>query len=225
MPAIVAEQVSKSYRYTSVLHDVSFSVEPGQCFVLFGANGAGKTTLLRILTTIQRPSGGRFFIAGFDGVTQRQDVRDNIFLVTHGSHLYDELSGAENLRFALGLRGMHPDAAASSEALARVGLDRFADLKARYYSSGMKKRLAFAKAMLIRPKVLFLDEPYAALDEKAMDMINGFIHELMAEGGAVLMCSHNRHKSSAVASRAGVLRRGVMGEVGVAELRGDDEIL
>lgn len=223
--AVVVDRISKSYRYNAVLHDVSFNVEPGQCYVLFGANGAGKTTLLRILATIQRPSGGRFLVAGFDGVAQRQDVRDNIFLITHGSHLYDELSGLENLRFGLGLRGIHLDPKACGEALERVGLSRFMELKVRYYSSGMKKRLAFAKAMLIRPKVLFLDEPYAALDENAMDMINDFVRELTGEGGAVLMVSHNRLKSSTVASHAGVLRQGGLQEIEASELAGCDELL
>jgi heme ABC exporter ATP-binding subunit CcmA len=225
MSVVFAEGLSKSYRHTMVLRDVNLNIAAGECFVLFGANGAGKTTLLRVLATIQRPSGGRFSINGFDGVSQRQEVRGNIFLVTHGSHLYDELDGLENLRFALGLRGLRPSHREFDGALERVGLAAFADLKTRYYSSGMKKRLAFAKAMLIRPRVLLLDEPYAALDEAAMDTINGFISELTRDGGAVLMSSHNRHKSARVAHRAGVLRQGVMMEIGAGELTGHDELL
>ncbi|MDP2829590.1 MAG: heme ABC exporter ATP-binding protein CcmA [Sulfuricellaceae bacterium] len=225
MPAIVVENLEKNYRHSCVLRDVCLNVEAGQCYVLFGANGAGKTTLLRILATIQRPSRGRFVMAGFDGVAQRDEVRQNLFLVTHGSHLYDELTGRENLRFALGLRGLHWDAQAGQSVLERVGLSGFDAMKVRHYSSGMKKRLAFAKAMLVSPPVLLLDEPYAALDERAMDMINQFVSGLTAEGKTVLMVSHNRHRSAQVAHRAGVLRRGGIDEISLDHLAGADELL
>lgn len=225
MQTIAVERLEKNFRYSCVLRDVSLSLEAGHCYVLFGANGAGKTTLLRILATIQRPSGGHFSVAGFDGVKERDEVRRNLFLVTHGSHLYDELSGLENLRFALGLRGLKWDDAAGVSTLQRVGLAPFAAMKTRHYSSGMKKRLSFAKAMLIRPPVLLLDEPYAALDENAMEMINGFVGELTGEGKTVLMVSHNRHRSAQVAHRAGVLRRGGITEISLEQLAGPDELL
>lgn len=225
MPAIAVERLEKKFGYSSVLRGVSLGIEAGQCYVLFGANGAGKTTLLRILATIQRPSSGRFAIDGSDGVKERDEVRQKLFLITHGSHLYDELSGLENLHFALGLRGLPWDEATGKNMLERVGLGPFAAMKTRYYSSGMKKRLSFAKAMLIRPAVLLLDEPYAALDESAMEMINGFVCELASEGKTVLMVSHNRHRSSQVAHRAGVLRQGGIEEISLQQLAGPDELL
>lgn len=225
MTSIAVDRLEKNFSYSCVLRDVSLSVEAGQCYVLFGANGAGKTTLLRILATIQRPSGGLFAINGFNGVRERDEVRRSLFLVTHGSHLYDELSGWENLRFAIGLRGLEWDETEGKRVLERVGLMSFSGMKTRHYSSGMKKRLAFAKAMLIRPPVLLLDEPYAALDEKAMEMINGFVAELTGEGGTVLMVSHNRHRSAQVAHRAGILRRGGIDEVTLDHLAGADELL
>ncbi len=225
MPAIAIERLEKKFGYSSVLRGVSLGVEAGQCYVLFGANGAGKTTLLRILATLQRPSRGWFAIDGCDGVKERDEVRRKLFLITHGSHLYDELSGLENLHFSIGLRGLHWDQKAGESMLERVGLESFATMKTRYYSSGMKKRLSFAKAMLIRPQVLLLDEPYAALDEKAMDMINGFVGELIGEGKTVLMVSHNRHRSAQVAHRAGVMRHGGIEEISLQQLAGPDELL
>lgn len=225
MSAIAIERLEKKFGYSSVLRGVSLGVEPGQCFVLFGANGAGKTTLLRILATIQRPSSGQFFIDGCNGIDERDEARRKLFLITHGSHLYDELSGIENLHFALGLRGLHWNHAMGLNMLERVGLGPFATMKTRNYSSGMKKRLAFAKAMLIRPPVLLLDEPYAALDENAMEMINSFVGELTGEGRTVLMVSHNRHRSVQVAHRAGVLRHGGIEEISLQQLAGPDELL
>jgi heme ABC exporter ATP-binding subunit CcmA len=223
-PAISAEHLSKDFHHSAVLRDVTFSVGAGECFALFGANGAGKTTLLRILATIQRPSGGKFFLGGHDGMKQREEARRLLFLIAHGSHHYDELSAAENLDFALRLRGLMPGAEDCGAVLERVGLARFADAKVRTFSSGMKKRLAFAKAMLIRPPVLLLDEPYAALDETGMETVNAFIKERAEAGGAVFMTTHNRQMTAQVANRVGVMARGRIDEIGVDGMLKRDEL-
>ncbi len=222
---IAAEGISREFRHAAVLRDVSLSIQAGECFALFGANGAGKTTLLRILATLLRPSAGRFFLGGADGVDQRDAARRQFFLIAHGSHHYDELTAFENLGFSLRLRGLAHDADACTAALARVGLGAFADVRVRVFSSGMKKRLAFARAMLLRPAILFLDEPYAALDEDGMALVNRFLDEHCARGGAALMTSHNRALSAQVAHRAGIMRGGRVHEAGLAELRGRDELL
>ena len=223
-PAISAEHLSKDYHHAPVLRDVNVSVNAGECFALFGANGAGKTTLLRILATLQRPTGGHFVLGGHDGVKAREDARRLLFLIGHGSHHYDELSAAENLSFALKLRGLALAGGDAAVALERVGLGRFAEARVRTFSSGMKKRLAFAKAMLIRPAILLLDEPYAALDERAMEMVNGFIRERMDSGGAVFMTTHNRQLTAQVASRVGVMEKGCINETGVADILERDEL-
>lgn len=222
--AVAVEHLAKNYHHAAVLRDVTFSINAGECFALFGANGAGKTTLLRILATIQRPSGGRFFLAGMDGVGQRDKARRLFSLIAHGSHHYDELTALENIEFTLRLRGLEQDGDACLAALERVGLKAFAGTAVRVFSSGMKKRLAFAKAMLIRPAILLLDEPYAALDENGMAMVNVFIAEHTARGGVVLMSTHNRHMTAQVASRVGVMERGCVSEMTVAEMLGCDEL-
>jgi len=104
-------------------------------------------------------------------------------------------------------------------ALDRVAIGAFADMKVRYYSAGMKKRLAVARAMLIRPKVLLLDEPYTSLDEAGVAMLNDYIRERLKDGGAVLMTSHDRHKSAEVAHRAAVLDRGTLRECSIEHVR------
>ena len=221
---IAAEHLAKDYHHAAVLRDVTLRVDAGECFALFGANGAGKTTLLRILATIQRPSSGRFLLGGMDGVSQRDAARRLFSLVAHGSHHYDELTARENIHFSLRLRGLEQDGDACRAALERVGLQAFADIKVRVFSSGMKKRLAFAKAMLARTDILLLDEPYAALDENGMAMINAFIAEHTARGGTVFMTTHNRHMTAQVASRIGVMERGRVNEITVAEMLECDEL-
>lgn len=216
--AIRSVQLGKSYHYYQVLKEVSFEVAEGECYALLGPNGAGKTTLLKVLATLQRPTLGRFEVLGYDGVQERMKVRALLHLVGHGSYLYDELNAVENIRFAMALYGKTPADREIKLALDRVGIGAFADLRTRAYSMGMKKRLAVAKAILLRPKVLLLDEPYASLDENGMKMVNQFIHELTQQGGAVLFTTHDRLRSAEVAHRAGVLNRGELQEIAVRDL-------
>ncbi len=223
MAAIRGIQLSKSYHHYQVLKEISLEVASGDCYVLIGPNGAGKTTLLRILATLQRPSSGRFEIMGHDGIKEKDKIREALLLVAHGSYLYDELNAEENIRFALGLRGIHPIDREIKIALDRVGIGAFKDLKTRYFSMGMKRRLSIAKAILIRPKVLLLDEPYSSLDEGGMTMVNSYIREITQQGAAVLLTTHNRVKSAEVADRAGVLRRGELKEIGMKDLTAADE--
>ena len=224
MAAIRGIQLSKSYHHYQVLKEISLEVAGGDCYVLIGPNGAGKTTLLRILATLQRPSSGRFEIMGHDGVEEKDRIREVLLLVAHGSHLYDELNAEENIRFALGLRGMHPTDREIKVSLDHVGIGAFKDLKTRYFSMGMKRRLSIAKAILIRPKVLLLDEPYSSLDEGGMQMVNGYIREITQQGAAVLLTTHNRVKSAEVAHRAGVLVQGKLKEIGMKDLTAKDEL-
>jgi heme exporter protein A len=221
MNAIRAVELAKGYGHYRVFEHVSFTLAAGECLALFGPNGAGKTTLLRVLATLSRPSSGQFEIDGHDGLRHRDAVRNSLLLLAHGSHLYDELDAMENLRFALALRGLDPTGRDVKAALDRVGIGAFADLKTRYYSAGMKKRLTIAKSILVRPKVLLMDEPYTSLDESGMGLVNEYLRTLTKEGAAVLMTTHDRARSAEVAHRAGVLDKGRWCELPVDRLNRD----
>ncbi len=216
--AIRAEAISQSYRHYQVLQEVSFELSAGSCYALFGPNGAGKTTLLKILATLQRPSAGRFEILGRDGVADRTAVREELFFLAHGSHLYDDLNAVEKLRFALVLPGLSPLDREIKAVLDRVGIGAFAELRTRFFSAGMKKRLAIAKSLLAQPRVLLMDEAYASLDEKGMALVNLLIRDSRQRGATVLLSSHDRAKAAEVADRAGVLRQGRLHEIPVKEL-------
>lgn len=216
--AIRGIALSKSFRHFQVLKAISIEIEAGECYALFGPNGAGKTTLLRIFATLHRPSGGRFEILGMDGKQERAKVRESIYLIGHGSYLYDDLSVKENIQFATGIRGWNPTDLEIKKALDQVGIGRFSNLRSRYLSAGMKKRLSIAKALLIRPKVLFLDEGYASLDERGCAMMNDCIRAFTQNGSAVLMTSHEREKTAEVAHRVGVLNRSTLKEITVKEM-------
>ncbi len=218
MPAIRSIQLGKSYRHFPVLKEVSFEVEPGKCFALFGPNGSGKTTLLKILATLNKPSSGRFEIMGKDGFKERQTVRASLLLMAHGTYLYDDLSAMENIRFGLAMRDLSATDSDIRIVLDRVGIGAFSEFKIRQFSEGMKKRLSIARALLIRPKVLFMDEPYSSLDERGMDIMNRFIRENTRNGTTVFMTSHDRARAAEVADQAGVLRAGILHNLTTKEL-------
>jgi heme ABC exporter ATP-binding subunit CcmA len=218
LKAVQGFQISKGYHHFQVLREVSFEVEEGECFALFGPNGAGKTTLLKILSTLQRPTSGTFQMMGLDGVKDRDKVRNLFLLVGHGSYLYNELDALENINFSLALRGISRTDQEVKKALDRVDIGPFARFKVRAFSEGMKKRLAMAKTILVHPKVLLLDEPYSALDESGMGLVNQFMKDITEQGTAILMTTHNRTKTAEVAHRAACLQQGVMKEIAVQEL-------
>lgn len=222
--AIRGINLCKSYNYYEVLKNISFELSTGRCYALFGPNGSGKTTLLKILATLQRPSSGRFEILGRDGVTERMAARTRSYLIAHGSYLYDELNANENIRFSLGLRGLAPTPSEVKRVLDRVKIGAFAELKCRYYSEGMKKRMALAKAMLAQPTVLLMDEAYASLDEHGMTMVSDFIREMKQAGSAIFMTTHDRVKAAEVADQVGVLRRGELHHITIDELKTAHEL-
>jgi len=224
MNAIRGMSLSKSFQHYQVLKEISIEVAEGECYALFGPNGAGKTTLLRIFATLHRPSSGSFEIMGMDGKRERAKLRRLIYLIGHGSYLYDDLSVKENIQFAIGVRGWNPSDDEIKKALDQVGIGRFARLRSRYLSAGMKKRLSIAKALLIRPKVLFLDEGYASLDERGVAMMNECIRGFTKEGASVLMTTHDRGPTAEVADRVGVLNRSALAEMTVKEMVAADAL-
>ncbi|MFQ5579599.1 MAG: heme ABC exporter ATP-binding protein CcmA [Nitrospiria bacterium] len=224
MVAIRGIALSKSFHYHQVLSEISLEINEGECYALFGPNGAGKTTLLRIFATLHRPSSGRFEILGLDGFRERAKIREDLFMVSHGSYLYDDLSVVENLQFAIGIRGGKPTDHEIKRALDRVGIGAFGKLKSRHLSAGMKKRLSIAKALLIRPRILLLDEAYASLDERGVAMMNDCIREFTKGGAAILMTSHDRSRTAEVSHRVGVLQRSTLREITIEEMLAADAL-
>lgn len=222
MTAISCQDLSKSYGHYQVLQGINLTIQEGECFSLFGPNGAGKTTLLKILATLHRPSEGSYEILGLDGLKNKEEIRANIMFLGHGAHLYDDLDAKENLKFALALRGQTTTDHEMKQALDRVGIGAFAEMKVRNYSAGMKKRLALAKTMLAKPKVLLLDEPFTALDTAGTEIMREYIRERLSEQGAVMMSTHDHDKARPITTRAGMLRQGALKEISIEALNSDD---
>ena len=207
--AIDATGVARRFGTRWVLRGVSMQVRAGEAIGLLGANGSGKSTLLRIFGTLLRPSAGAARVFGHDVVGAADRVRTMLGFLAHTPGLYDDLTARENLRFAaamLGLEGAH-DAAAEA-ALDRVGLARASDERVRGFSAGMERRLAVARMLLARPRLLLLDEPYSNLDADGIAMMSEIISGVVGAGGAAVVVLHELAPAAGILDRTVTLREG-----------------
>jgi len=212
MSAVAAESVWKYFGDYPALRDVTFDVEPGSCLALLGRNGAGKTTLLKILAGLSRPSRGRVTIGGRD--TRDQQTRRRIGVLGHGIAVYDEFSAYENLRLFATLYGM-PDPRRTALAwLERTGLERVKDGLVREFSRGMRQRLAVARAFLHEPDVLLLDEPFTALDDRAIAVLQTMLAEARAGHRTIVLSTHQLREALELATHVALINRGRLGYFG-----------
>jgi heme ABC exporter ATP-binding subunit CcmA len=191
-----------------VLDGVDLDVAAGEAVALLGANGAGKTTLLKIVATLLRPTRGTAIVAGHDCVRQPEAVRAVLGVVAHGAHVYEDLTARENLVFWARMAGVASDADRLAAALADVDLERYADVRVRTFSAGMRRRLALASTTLRQSRVLLLDEPFAGLDQRARKWLEGRLEAFKAGGGALLMATHSFGRELGIADRLAVLAGG-----------------
>ena len=157
---------------------------------IFGPNGAGKTTTLRVLATLLTPGSGSIKVAGHDVREDPMPVRRAIGFISHNAMLYPDLTAEENLRFYADMYGVQDREARITGLLERLELSARRHDVVRTYSKGMRQRLAIARAILHRPRVLLLDEPHSGLDPRAVDILDGLLTEIRDEHTFV-MVTHN----------------------------------
>jgi ABC-2 type transport system ATP-binding protein len=182
-PAVEIDHISKRYGRTLALDDVTFDVQRGDVFALLGPNGAGKTTLLHILCTILRPDGGTARIGGVDVMKDPLGARRSLGVVFQEPSLDDRLTVAENLEFHGLVYGV-PKAlrrARIGEMLGLVELEKWRDTLVRALSSGMKRRLEIARALVHDSRILFLDEPTAGLDAQSRERMWEYLRNARGE--------------------------------------------
>jgi len=204
--ALEIEGVWKYYGDFPALRDVRLKVAPGSTLALLGRNGAGKTTLLRIVAGLSKPSRGSIKIQGAEA--REESTRRRIGVLGHGIALYDELSAVENLRLFGRLYGLPDPRKRADEMLERVGLSRVRDGLAREFSRGMRQRLAIGRAFLHDPEVLLLDEPFTALDDRAIAVLQAMIAEMRNRGRTIVMSTHQLREALELASHVALLQRG-----------------
>ena len=207
MNAIEAKHLSKAFGTRKAVDDVTFALPEGAFLSIFGPNGAGKTTLLRVLSTLDRPSGGEAFVSGADIKEHPDTVRERIGLISHQPMLYPDLTAEENLLLYAQLYGVEDAQGRVDQLLQAVGLaHRKLDLT-RTFSRGMTQRLSIARALVHDPAVVFLDEPYSGLDPHAVDIFDELI-EAQRDERTFGMVSHDLEKGFHTCTHALVLARG-----------------
>jgi ABC-2 type transport system ATP-binding protein len=232
-PAIVADELVKSYGEITALDGLSFTVPAGSVFGLLGPNGAGKSTTIKILTTLSKPTSGSASVAGLDVLRRPNDVRRAIGVVTQGSGTDPMATGRENLLLAGRIHGMRgrPVRSRVDELLERFGLAEAARRIVKTYSGGMQRKLDVAMGLVHRPAVLFLDEPTTGLDPQARAEMWGEIARLAAhERLTVMLTTHYLEEADHLAGRLLIVDRGRAVAQGSpdrlkSELRGDAVVI
>ncbi|HEV8536990.1 MAG TPA: ABC transporter ATP-binding protein [Candidatus Limnocylindria bacterium] len=196
----------KHYGAVRAVDGISFSAAEGEVFGLLGHNGAGKTTTIRVLTGRARPTGGSAAVLGHDVVRSRDHIRPVINLVFDEQNLYERMSGRENLRLFATLYGVQLTRA--DELLELVGLREAARRAVKTYSTGMKQRLLVARALINRPRVLFLDEPTRGLDPTSAREIRTIIARLASESVTIVLTTHYMEEADELCGRVAFLSQG-----------------
>jgi heme exporter protein A len=206
MSAVTIEGVWKFFGDYPALRDISFTVDGGACLALLGRNGAGKTTLLRILAGLSKAARGSVTILGKDA--RAEITRQKIGVLGHGIGVYEELSAYENLRLFARLYGIADPNKSAREWLERTGLDRVRDGLVREFSRGMRQRLAVARTFLHNPSLLLLDEPFTALDDRAIKVLQDLLKSALREGRTVIMSTHQLREALELATDVALINRG-----------------
>jgi ABC-2 type transport system ATP-binding protein len=204
---ISVERLTRVFDDRVAVRDVSLSVNAGEIVTLLGPNGAGKTTTMRMLAALILPTAGRVSITGIElSPATAGQARGRIGLLTEAPGLWERLSVRNNLLTYAGLQGVADARARVSAVLAQVDLaDRASDIAGKL-SKGLKQRVAIARALLHDPPVLLLDEPTSGLDPASARHVRDLIHDLRAQGRAVLVSTHNLAEAEELSDRIGILK-------------------
>jgi ABC-2 type transport system ATP-binding protein len=217
--AIETQDLQKSYGDVRALCGVDLSVPRGTVYGLLGPNGAGKTTAVRILTTLLPPTEGTARVEGLDVVADADELRSRIGLAGQYAAVDENLTGFENLEMVGRLyhRPRDEARARARELLERFELDDAADRMVKTYSGGMRRRLDLAAALVIRPPVLFLDEPTTGLDPRSRLGMWEVIERRRAAGTTVLLTTQYLDEADRLADRIAVIDHGVVIAEGTSE--------
>jgi ABC-2 type transport system ATP-binding protein len=207
---IEAEGLVKRFGSTVALDGVDFCVPAGAILGVLGPNGAGKTTAIRILTTLSRPDRGRASVAGFDVVEEPGEVRRRIGVAAQSTTLDELLTGRQNLVMVGQLSGLRRAEARrrAADLLERLELSDAGDRLTRTYSGGMRRRLDLGACMIMRPPVLFLDEPTTGLDPTSRLGVWDVIREMVGDGCTVLLTTQYLDEADQLADRIAVFDHG-----------------
>jgi ABC-2 type transport system ATP-binding protein len=210
LPALQVRGLVKGYEGRPAVDALDLDVPVGSCFGLVGPNGSGKSTTLRMVCGLVRPEAGHIVVAGHDPWADPVAARTKMGVVLDPLALFDRLSANETLRTLGELRGMPTDVVAerSAELLDVLDLTEVADRPIAGYSHGMRKKTALAAAVLHRPAVLLLDEPFEGVDPVSAISMRRMLDRVRAGGGTIVLSSHVMDLVERLCDHIGVIHRG-----------------
>lgn len=219
MESIRAESVVKSFGSTLALDGITLQIEPGELFFLLGASGCGKTTLLRCIAGLETPTGGSIFFGDRD-VTKMPPHKREAAMVFQSYALWPHLTVGQNIAFGLEERRVpRPEIKRRvEEALEMVQLPGYGDRSIDQMSGGQQQRVSLARALVVKPKCLLLDEPLSNLDAQLRVEMRREIRRIVKENGLTgIYVTHDQEEALAMADRMAVLTQGKIGQVGTPE--------
>lgn len=205
-PVIRLQRLGVRYGTLTAVDGLDLEVRRGELFGLLGPNGAGKSSTLRVLIGQRPPSEGRVTVLGRDVVHDWAEIKPQFGYVPDRENHFEEFTGRRNLSLFAGLYRVPAERV--DECLELVELSDAADVLVRGYSLGMRRKLLLARALLHRPRLLYLDEPTANLDVHSAAVVRRILRRLVAEGGTVLLTTHNMPEVEEICDRVAILCRG-----------------
>ncbi|SEM34572.1 ABC-2 type transport system ATP-binding protein [Stigmatella aurantiaca] len=207
-PVLDLQGLTKTYGAFTALSDVSLSIRPGEIFALLGPNGAGKTTLIGSVCGLVKKTSGSIRLFGQDLDQDPVRPRYDVGLVPQEINFDPFFSVAESLHIQMGFYGRPRDEARVDEVLTALNLHAKKDALTRALSGGMKRRLLIAKALVHRPKLVFLDEPTAGVDVELRRDLWTYVRRLASEGTTIVLTTHYLEEAEELADRVGVINEG-----------------
>lgn len=216
---VQAERLTKVFPPREAVRNCSLRIESRTIYGLLGPNGAGKTTLFKILSGLLRPTAGTALVLGKDVVTEREGILSGIGTIIETPVFYEHLSAADNLRIHLAY--MNRADGDIDAALSLAGLQGAGGQPVSTFSLGMRQRLAVARAIVHRPRLLILDEPLNGLDPIGIRDMRGLLVRLVKEQGMTLLISgHVLAEIEQIADTIGIIKDGtIIQEASMAQLR------
>jgi len=211
---IVARGVTKRFGDFVALEGLNLEVHPGQCVGLLGPNGAGKSTFIGCLYGAVQRTGGELYVFGHDPARYARQIKERLGVVPQENALDEELTVLENMRLYARFEGVKDPLPRIDELLAHMSLDHKRDAQIRALSGGMKRRLAFVRALLSDPELLILDEPTTGLDPTVRHLLWDKVLSYRQAGKTVLVTTHYMHEAELLCDRVIILNHGAVVAVG-----------
>ncbi|MCL4385000.1 MAG: ABC transporter ATP-binding protein [Cyanobacteria bacterium] len=223
---ISAQNLTKKFGSLTAVDNISFEIPEGEIFGFLGPNGAGKTTTIRMLATLIAPTSGKILIDGRDARSNSDYIRNIVGILTETPGMYEKNTAYGNLKFFASFYKVEP-------SIININIEKFLKMFELWdrrndlvitFSKGMKQKLAIARALIHEPKVLFLDEPTAALDPESAYMVRNFINNLRKEKITVFLSTHNLEEAQDLCNLVCIIKKRIIKMASLFELQNSKEI-